>query len=536
MSMRKKSGLRITNFGKENPPAPPARNSSMIQDNDGYRITNRPLPRTPEPERRIIPRIRHRRNRTLPNISLPTNVTHVVHVEFNPVTGDLEGLPEQMKLLLDASTITQEEKQKNPQAVYQALKYMQDPKFQLATAKYMTQAEDGDYDELPPPRPVEDPIYPLSTIRESKEFMAKRASDIETLGAPPPPPIPKRPERTKSIYTKAVDHEDTPDCISSQEEKPGPPNVAPAAVSKADLKVQTLKKLRHIVSVGDPVKKFAFQKKIGQGASGAVYTAIDQTTGDSVAIKQMVLAKQPRPELILNEILVMQKSKHLNIVNYLDSYLVKEELWVVMEFLAGGSLTDVVTETCMEEGQIAAICREVLQGLQFLHERSIIHRDIKSDNILLGMNGEIKITDFGFCAQLSPEKTKRTTMVGTPYWMAPEVVRRRQYGPKVDIWSLGIMAIEMLDGEPPYMNEDPLRALYLIANNGKPEIKERDKLSPFFQDFLDQCLEVDINARPSAAKLLQHAFLRCAHPLTSLKAVIEATKKSLAVKEKQGLR
>ncbi|XP_068239569.1 serine/threonine-protein kinase PAK 3-like isoform X2 [Palaemon carinicauda] len=451
---------------------------------------------------------------------------------FNPVTGDLEGLPEQMKILLDSSTITQEEKQKNPEAVYQALKYMQDPKFSLKTAKYMTQAEEGDYDELPPPRPVEGPIFPLSTIRESKEF--KRASGIETLGSPPPPPIPKRPERTKSIYTKAVEDEDTTDYISPKES--APPNTTPEAVSKALLKAQTIKKLRQIVSVGDPVKKFALQKKIGQGASGAVFTAIDQTTGDSVAIKQMVLAKQPRPELILNEILVMQGSKHLNIVNYLDSYLVAEELWVVMEYLAGGSLTDVVTETCMQEGQIAAICREVLQGLQFLHERSIIHRDIKSDNILLGMNGEIKITDFGFCAQLSPEKTKRTTMVGTPYWMAPEVVRRRQYGPKVDIWSLGIMAIEMLDGEPPYMNEDPLRALYLIANNGKPEIKERDKLSTYFQDFLDQCLEVDINARPSAGKLLQHPFLRLAHPLPSLRAVIEATKQSLAVKEKQGFR
>ncbi|KAI9025287.1 kinase-like domain-containing protein [Phycomyces nitens] len=287
---------------------------------------------------------------------------------------------------------------------------------------------------------------------------------------------------------------------------------------------QVISKLQTICKVTNPRQAYMGMKKIGQGASGGVYTAYPEGGSGPVAIKQMNLEQQPKKELIINEILVMKESHHDNIVNYIDSYLWQGDLWVIMEYMEGGSLTDVVTCNMMMEGQIAAVCREVLQGLSHLHSRGVIHRDIKSDNILLNMHGEIKLTDFGFCAQLNDSQTNRTTMVGTPYWMAPEVVTRKEYGPKVDIWSLGIMAIEMIEGEPPYLNENPLRALYLIANNGTPTLQCPEALTRVFTDFLSKCLSVDIDSRPTADELLLHPFLRLADPLPTLKPLIKAAR------------
>ncbi|KAF3930168.1 PAK-2p27 [Dactylella cylindrospora] len=298
---------------------------------------------------------------------------------------------------------------------------------------------------------------------------------------------------------------------------------------------QVMEKLRSVVSPGDPNQSYTKIKKVGQGASGSVYVAkvnpnavsqsalqyVQTHRGNRVAIKQMDLAHQPRKELIVNEILVMKESQHPNIVNFLDAFLKgTSELWVIMEYMEGGALTDVIDNNSLEEDHIATICFETCKGLQHLHSQKIIHRDIKSDNVLLDAQGHVKITDFGFCAKLTEQKSKRATMVGTPYWMAPEVVKQKEYGPKVDIWSLGIMAIEMIESEPPYLNEEPLKALYLIATNGTPTLKKPDKLSKELKSFLSVCLCVDVKYRATADELLQHEFLKKGCPLNSLAALL----------------
>ncbi|KAJ1546714.1 Protein kinase, partial [Nowakowskiella sp. JEL0078] len=266
---------------------------------------------------------------------------------------------------------------------------------------------------------------------------------------------------------------------------------------------QIMEKMRSVVSKGDPTQLYTKVKKVGQGASGSVYFARSNISGNQVAIKQMILAQQPRKELIYNEILIMKESQHPNIVNYVESYLLKGELWVVMEYMEAGPLTDIIDNNSMTEAQIAAVCQETVRGLAHLHSRNIIHRDIKSDNILLNADGQVKITDFGFCAKLTADRGKRATMVGTPYWMAPEVVKQKEYGERVDVWSLGIMAIEMIEGEPPYLEEEPLKALYMIATNGTPTLKNPEKLSGVFKNFLGKCLEVDVSKRATSEELLQ---------------------------------
>jgi len=193
----------------------------------------------------------------------------------------------------------------------------------------------------------------------------------------------------------------------------------------------------------------------------------------------------------------------------------------------GGCLTDILEQfedIRLTEPQIAFCCKETLKALSYIHTLHRIHRDIKSDNILLNTSGAIKLADFGYAAQLTQKQQKRNTVVGTPYWMAPELIRGHDYGTKVDIWSLGIMLMEMAEGEPPYMEFPPLRALFLITTKGIPPLKEPQKWSADFNDFFNKCLEKDVEKRPNADELLKHPFVHRACDQKDLVPTVKASK------------
>uniref|UniRef100_A0A8C1T6P3 non-specific serine/threonine protein kinase n=1 Tax=Cyprinus carpio TaxID=7962 RepID=A0A8C1T6P3_CYPCA len=277
--------------------------------------------------------------------------------------------------------------------------------------------------------------------------------------------------------------------------------------------------LQMVVDTGDPRSSLENFVKIGEGSTGVVCIAREKHSGRQVAIKMMDLRKQQRRELLFNEVVIMRDYRHRNVVEMYKSALVGEELWVIMEYLQGGALTNIVSETRLTEEQIATVCEAVLQALCYLHAQGVIHRDIKSDSILLSLDGRVKLSDFGFCAQISKDIPKRKSLVGTPYWMAPEVVSKKPYGTEVDMWSLGIMVLEMIDGEPPYFSETPIAAMKRLRDEPAPTARNISKISPVLRDFLDSMLTRDPLERASARDLLQHPFMlqatspRCLVPL-----------------------
>lgn len=465
------------------------------------------------------------------DIGMPTNVKQHVHVSKNSETGMLEGLPNSWLRLLNTQ-ITAAEQNENPDAAIQAVK------FHMYTIK-KEKAPDEPFKPFVTQEAITEENIEIEKLLDHKNAHQSQDSDL-SIGQSSEEEVPndiflQRQTMPAAPIKNNLKKKDAVNDLTAVMEDlsviGNDPDGSPILRKKEKIYAtlsdeEIYEELKKICNKDDPYVRFERIKQLGAGASGVVFVAIDSTDNSKVAIKDIDLTKQTKKELILNEINVLKGFNHKNLVNFLDAFLSYDHLWVAMELLEGGSLNYVVTEVVMKEGQIAAVCRETLQAISFLHSKGTIHRDIKSDNVLLGMDGTVKVTDFGFCANIVGDE-KRQTMVGTPYWMAPEVVTRKQYGKKVDVWSLGIMGIEMIEGEPPYMKESPLRALYLIAAVGRPKIPRWDKLSPEFQDFLDKCLQVDVDLRAAADELLMHPFLNCAMELRTLTPLIKAAQKIL---------
>ncbi|XP_060873154.1 serine/threonine-protein kinase 3-like [Metopolophium dirhodum] len=291
-----------------------------------------------------------------------------------------------------------------------------------------------------------------------------------------------------------------------------------------------LKQLSEESLTRQPEEVFDIICKLGEGSYGSVFKALHKESGQVLAIKQVSVDTDLQE--IIKEISIMQQCYSPYVVKYYGSYFKNTDLWIIMEYCGAGSVYDIMRlrKKTLSEDEIATILSDTLKGLEYLHLRRKIHRDIKAGNILLNSEGHAKLADFGVARQLTDTMAKRITLIGTPFWMAPEVILEVGYDCVADIWSLGITALEMAEGKPPYGDIHPMRALFIIPTKPPPSFREPDKWSPEFIDFVSQCLIKNPEERATATKMLNHEFISNPKPPDILSQMIAE------VRENQTLR
>ncbi|KAF1848004.1 Pkinase-domain-containing protein [Cucurbitaria berberidis CBS 394.84] len=278
---------------------------------------------------------------------------------------------------------------------------------------------------------------------------------------------------------------------------------------------------------------YQVMEELGSGSFGKVFKAIDRSTGETVAIKHIDLEDSSEELVdIQAEIALLSTCHSPYITEYKTSFVKGVKLWIVMEYLGGGSAADLLAPGPLNEPHIAIMCRELLLGLEYLHSTGKIHRDIKAANVLLTDQGRVKLADFGVAAQLTNIKSQRMTFVGTPFWMAPEVIQEAGYDFRADVWSLGITAMELAEGAPPYAGAHPMKVLFTIPKNPAPRL-EGDQWSKDFKDFISQCLIKDPDRRATAKELLKHRFIQRAGKVEALRELIERKQMFDAQREQQ---
>mmetsp|Transcript_20367 Transcript_20367/g.28551 ORF Transcript_20367/g.28551 Transcript_20367/m.28551 type:complete len:741 (-) Transcript_20367:10-2232(-) len=323
----------------------------------------------------------------------------------------------------------------------------------------------------------------------------------------PSRPVPTPPPKTQSLPTPrpaVLKHTAPPSSA------PAPPPVLETAPSdNSNATEETRSSSQSSVLTSDPNLNFENIKLIGAGGSSSVFSAKVKGQETMVAIKKLFVNKKQQSQLVMNEIAIVKQLTHSNIVNFVSCYYWDSSFWMVLEYVDGSPLCDVIAlNEKLPEPVMSVIVRNVCDGLTYLHAHGIIHRDIKSDNILLSNNGDIKISDFGYSAKLTAERDKRNTSVGTTHWMAPEVIMSENaYDHKIDIWSLGILVMEIVEKEPPFFDVPALKASILIVSSGIPDFKDPMNMSREIKDFIKVCTNMEPQKRPEASMLLHHPFI-----------------------------
>uniref|UniRef100_A0AAX7VS38 non-specific serine/threonine protein kinase n=1 Tax=Astatotilapia calliptera TaxID=8154 RepID=A0AAX7VS38_ASTCA len=291
------------------------------------------------------------------------------------------------------------------------------------------------------------------------------------------------------------------------------------------------KQYEHVRRDENPEEIWEIIGELGDGAFGKVFKAQNKQTGVLAAAKVIDTKTEEELEDYMVEIDILASCEHQNIVKLLDAFYYESKLWILIEFCAGGAVDAVMLELerPLTEPQIRVVCRQTLQALVYLHENKIIHRDLKAGNILLTLDGDVKLADFGVSAKNTKTLQRRDSFIGTPYWMAPEVVmcetsKDRPYDYKADIWSLGVTLIEMAQVEPPNHEMNPMRVLLKIAKADPPTLMQPSRWSPEFSDFLKRCLDKNIDNRWSAMQLLQHSFVSSVADSRPLRELIAEAK------------
>jgi len=276
--------------------------------------------------------------------------------------------------------------------------------------------------------------------------------------------------------------------------------------------------IEDLTTPGNPKRLYKNLTQIGKGGFGRVYAARNEK-GRRVAIKRIAHNTSKEKRRNLCEVKFLNTFRHENIVQLITCHIFEGDIWIVMEYMAGGTLTQAASESSFTEDQISYVARELLKALEFIHSRGHVHRDVKSDNCMMTTKGDVKLIDFGLCIDIEKEGT-RTHLVGSPFWMSPEMILRKPHSYPTDIWSFAVCLLELANHHAP--NKDSyIRAMFTVATIGLPSPLEMfENWSSVFHDFLFQCLQQDPDARPTASQLLKHPFIELAATPQAMEALL----------------